>query len=82
MPGRPRSRSDRMADRQRVGFGGVVGIDGVEVVRHQKGRAVAAGRQQQRGRALAERLAVEPRRSPRLAQADMGWRFVRPEGPE
>ena len=59
MPRPPRKAIGEHAGGERVGFGGVVGIDGVEIARHQKGRPVASGRQKQPGVAAPERAPVD-----------------------
>ena len=64
-----------------VGFGGIIGIDGVEIARHQKGRPVASGGQQERGVAPPSgRPSMRVR--PRAAQKDMDCLALRPDGPE
>ena len=51
----------QVGDGQGVAFGGVVAVDGVEVAKHQKGRAARAGGQHEPGRgvAAAQRAAVD-----------------------
>ena len=64
-----------------VGFGGVVGIDDVEVARHQKGRPVASGGQEKRSVAPPSgRPSMRVR--PCAAQKDMDCLALRPDGPE
>jgi hypothetical protein len=48
-----------------VGFGGVIGIDDVEIARHQKGRSLSPRGQQEPGVTLAKRAPIDARQAAR-----------------
>ena len=65
-----------------VGFGGVIGIDGVEIARHQKRRTVPPGRQQQRRRRRPQADGRRRGSAPCADQNDIDCLALRPDGPE
>ena len=70
-----------MGNRERIGFGPIVRIDGVEVAEDEKpGPSGPAGSTSPAG-ALPDSTPPSARTTPWVAQVDKGVRFVRPVGP-